>query len=217
MQLREFVELVGTDTGRRWIVRTFRQRLHSERISIQVRRDMDVPFTPEPAEIPLEVREVRPDDDLSFLEDVPGLPAEAAQHRADQRWLLEAGLPNCFVAVDTDGAVCYMAWLLFARDNQLIQARWGNWLPQLGSDEALIEGVYVSTRHRGKGIMTDASCKIADQAHAMGVRYVLGVIGADNIAPLRSAKSAGFHHYRRRVDRWRFFRRRIEYQPIDTP
>ena len=107
-----------------------------------------------------------------------------------------------------------MAWLLLARDNTLIRSRWGDWLPQLAPDEGLIEGVYVTTRHRGKGIMTDATCRLADRAHQMGVRYVMGIISADNVAPLRAAKSAGFLHYRRRVDRWLLFRRRIEFLPI---
>lgn len=176
---------------------------------------MSVPFDAPVAQIPLVVRSVRPEDDLSFIADVPGLSQEAAQHRADQRWLLSCDLPNCFVAVDPDDNVCFMTFLLLARDNALIQKRWGDWLPQLAPDEALIEGTYVSSHHRGKGIMTDACCRIADLASSeFGAQFVVGVISEANRPALKSADKAGFNPYARREDRWFLFRRRIRFVPF---
>ena len=214
MQIRELLGLVKSSTGRRWVARTARERLSSRQSSIGVRRDMSVPFTPPPAAIPLVLRNVQPDDDLSFIADEPGLPAEAAQHRADQRWLLESDLPTCWVAVDSDGVVRYMAWLLMARDNPLVRARWGDRFPELKPDEALIEGVYVSTGHRRLGVMTGASCAIADRAVELGVRYVMGFIGEHNTASLRSAEKAGFTPFVVRTERWVGFRRHVRFEPV---
>ena len=108
-----------------------------------------------------------------------------------------------------------MTFLLLPRDNAVIQKRWGNWLPQLAPDEALIEGTYVSSHHRAKGIMTDACCRISDLAASeFGVRYVVGIISEANRAALRSADKAGFYHYARREDRWFLLRRRIRFVPL---
>lgn len=213
MRIREAVDLVRTQTGRRWLVKTARSRLHSRRLSVGVRRDTHVPFTPPKSKIPLVIRHVQPDDDLSFIADVPGLSTEAAQHRADQRWLLSCGLPTCWVGVDSEGIVRYMAWLLMPADNELIRSRWGDWLPQLKPDEALIEGVYTSEEHRGLGIMTDVSHAMAEQARELGVRYVMGFIGEGNAASLRVAEKANFLPYLVREDTWFLFRRRIRFLP----
>jgi len=216
MIIAELTDKLRTAHGRRWLRQTLRMRLSSQTDSIAVRRDMDIPFTPEPAQIALEVRHLQPGDDLSCIADKPGLSPEAAQHRADQRWLLDANLPTCWVAIDSDGSVCYMAWLLTAQHNELIRSRWGDWLPALRPDEGLLEGVYVAADQRGLGIMAEASCHVSDQAHEeFGVRYMLGIIGADNGSSLRASEKCGYSPYMRREDRWRLFRREIRFVPIE--
>ena len=60
-------------------------------------------------------------------------------------WLFSSDLPTCWVAVDPDGTVCFMAWVFTARDNARVQARWGGLIPELQPDEAVIEG---TTRRR---------------------------------------------------------------------
>lgn len=214
MQIHELLGLVRSRTGRKWLGRTARERLSSRRTSIGVRRDMTVPFTPPPAAVGLVLRHVQPDDDLSFIADQPGLPPEAAQHRADQRWLLKSDLPTCWVAVDSEGAVHYMAWLLLARDNPLIRARWGARFPQLQPDEALIEGVYVSPALRSLGVMTAASCEVADRARELGIRYVMGFIGEQNVASLKAADKSGFSPFVVREESWIMLRRRVRFVPV---
>ena len=103
MRVQEGLELIRSPHGRRWLWRTARQRLYSRRVAIGVRRQLSVPYDVPPAKIPLAVRPLRPDDDLSFIAEAPGLSLREAQRRADQRWFLSAGLPNCWVAVAPDG------------------------------------------------------------------------------------------------------------------
>src|SRR4029078_10162625 len=126
MRVREVLELIRSSDGRRLLWLLARQRLYSRVVSIGVRRDLSVhvegvigralAVVPS-AKIPLVVRQLRPDDDLSFIDDVPGLDPRSAQMRADQRWLMSGDLPPPWVAVDPDGAVCFMTFLLTARDN----------------------------------------------------------------------------------------------------
>ena len=139
----------GSSNGRRWLWLTARKRLYSRGVSIGVRRDLSVYVAGDPAhdlaavppaKIPSVVRRLQPDDDLSFIDDVPGLDPRSAQIRADQRWLMSGDLPTPWVGVGPYGAVCFMTFLLTARDNAVIRARWGGLLPELQPDEALFEG-----------------------------------------------------------------------------
>jgi GNAT superfamily N-acetyltransferase len=167
-----------------------------------------------PAKIPLEVRPLRPDDDLSFIADVPGLDPREKQMRVDQRWLMSGDLPTPWVAVGPDGAVCFMTFLLTARDNAVIRARWGELLPELQPGEALIEGPFAGESARGLGIMKDACRQILERARDSGVRYVLGFIGEANLASLKVAEYGGFDPFLKREESWFLFRRRIRFVPF---
>ena len=162
---------------------------------LKVRSSADLAAVP-PAKIPLVVRQLRPDDDLSFIDDVPGLDPRSAQMRADQRWLMSGDLPTPWVAVGPDGAVCFMTFLLTARDNAVIRARWGELLPELQPDEVLIEGPFAGESARGLGIMKDACRQVLEVAHDSGVRYVMGFIGEGNVASLKVAEFGGFDPFR---------------------
>ena len=65
---------------------TLRQRFKSRRIAIGVRRDLQVDVPVSPPKIPLVVRHLRPDDDLSFIADDPGLSPRAASERLSLRY-----------------------------------------------------------------------------------------------------------------------------------
>jgi GNAT superfamily N-acetyltransferase len=213
MRVREGLELIRSSHGRRWLWQTARQRLYSRRVAIGIRRDMSVPLAVPRAKIPLVVRQLRPDDDLSFIAAVRELTPQAAELRADQRWLLSSDLPTPWVAVDPDGTVCFMTWLLTARDNAAIQARWGAMLPELQPDEALIEGIYTAESHRGLGIMPDAGTRIVEQARDSGARYGMGFIAEWNAASLKAGEKAGWIPFIKREERWVLFRRRIRFLP----
>ena len=215
MRVREGLELIRSSHGRRWLRETARQRLYSRRVAIGVRRDMSVPFIElPPAKIPLVVRQLRPDDDLSFIAAVPGLAPQVAQQRADQRWLLSGDLPPPWVAVDPDGKVCYMQWMLTARDNAAIRAQWGGLFPELQPDEALFEGPYAAPQHRRLGIMQEAAKQILEGARDSGVRYTIGFIGEGNVASLGVAEKGAFIPYLKREESWFLFRRRIRFRPL---
>jgi hypothetical protein len=222
-RVREGLGLFLSSDGRRWLWLTARKRLYSRGISIGVRRDLkeyvagdparDLAAVP-PAKIPLVVRRLQPDDDLSFLDDVPGLDPRSAQIRADQRWLMTGDLPMPWVAIGTDGAVCFMTFLFTAQDNAVIRARWGDLLPQLQPDEALFEGPYAGESLRGLGMMKDVLRQVLLAAQDDGVRYVSGFIGDANVPSLKVAEFGGFDPYLKREESWFLFRRRIRFLPF---
>jgi RimJ/RimL family protein N-acetyltransferase len=214
MRVREGLELIRSSHGRRWLWRTALQRLYSRRVAIGIRRDLNVPYAVPPAKIPLVVRQLRPDDDLSFIAAVPGLAPRAAQERADQRWFLSVDLPTCWVAVDPDGKPCFMTWLLTARDNELVRARWGGLIPELQPDEGMIEGIHTAESHRGLGIMPDATNQIMQRARVFGIRYTVGFIAEENVASLRAGEKHGAVPVAKREESWFLFRQRIRFVPF---
>jgi hypothetical protein len=169
-----------------------------------------------PAKIPLEVRPLRPDDDLSFIADDPEIDPRERQMRVDQRWLMSGDLPTPWVAVGPDGAVCFMIFLLTARDNAVIQARWGDLLPELQPDEVLIEGPFMAASGRGKGVMKDACRQILQAMSDSGVRYAMGFIGEANVASLKVAEYGGFDPFLKREESWFLFRRRVRFVPYSN-
>ncbi len=200
-------------TGRRRVWQGVRRRLHAPR-SIRAAPRLERALRGAPAKILFTVRPLRPDDDLSFIADDPELPAQAAREHIDQRLLLNADIPTCWIAVDSDGTACYMQWLIAARDNARIQAWWGGLFPELRPDEALLEGAYTADSHRGKGIMAHAMALIAEQARDFGAQHVITFVVKDNIASLKGCERAGFAPYIDREDSWTLF---SSARPLPTP
>lgn len=224
-RVREGLKLLRYGSGRRLLWLMARKRLYSRVVSIGVRRDLsvhvpgvigrDLAVVP-PAKIALEVRQLRPDDDLSFIDDVPGLDPRSAQIRMDQRWLMSGDLPTPWVAVDPDGAVRFMTFMLTARDNEAIRARWGDLLPQLQPDEILIEGPFAEESARGLGIMKEVAGRLLQIAHDSGARYAMGFIGEQNVATLKVVELGGLAPFVKREERWFLFRRRIRFLPLES-
>jgi hypothetical protein len=221
----KLVRFFCSSNGLRWLALTSRRRLRSRVVSIGVRRDLDVYVAGDPAhdlaavppaKIPLEVRPLRPDDDLSFIADDPEIDPRERQMRVDQRWLMSGDLPTPWVAVGPDGAVCFMIFLLTARDNAVIQARWGDLLPELQPDEVLIEGPFMAASGRGKGVMKDACRQILQAMSDSGVRYAMGFIGEANVASLKVAEYGGFDPFLKREESWFLFRRRVRFVPYSN-
>jgi hypothetical protein len=221
----EGLGLIRTSEGRGWLAFTVRKRLYSRGISIGVRRDLDYYVEGDPAhdlaavppaKIPIVVRKLQPDDELPFIADVPGLDPRLAQMRADQRWLLTGDLPAPWVALNSDGEVCFMTFLLTARDNAAIRARWGNLLPELKPDEAVFEGPYAGDNARGLGMMKDVLRQVLIAAKEDGIRYVLGFIGETNAPSLAVAKFGGFEPYCKREESWLLFRQRVRFLPLEN-
>jgi hypothetical protein len=216
MRPREAVQLIRTPMGRRWLRKNIRKRLYTRRESVCVRRDLTIPLPPLPAKIPLSVRPLRPDDDLSLIADEPGLAPEVAQLRADQRWMLSSDLPRPWVAIDSNGAVCFIAYLLTAKDNPQVQALWKGWLPEIQPDEVMLEGFFTAASHRGLGIMGDAGTRMLEEMCDSTIHYGIGFILTTNASSLRvGVDKAGWIPYLKREERWTLFHRRVRFYPVD--
>jgi GNAT superfamily N-acetyltransferase len=193
-----------------------REKLHSDTLSLGLYRDLSVPFDPPSAKIPIEVRPLRPQDDLPFLDiDKDLQPHGGALMRSNLLRLLKAGIPQCYVAFARDGQPCYVQWLFSPANNDRIQDFFGNLFPWLESDEALLEGAYTVEEFRGKGIMACAMAQIAERALDLGARRVITFVGENNTPSLKGCAKAGFTPYLKRYEHWNLFQRHIEFAPLE--
>jgi GNAT superfamily N-acetyltransferase len=197
------------------ILHTGKLHLRSESKSYGLRRDITVPFAAPEATLPIRVRPIRESDVATLLDagndEVSG---EGQRDRLIRMRMIEAKLPTCYVAVTEDDEPTYMQWLIGHRDNDTVQAIFGDRFPRLGPDEMLLEGAFTLEQWRGKKIMAAAMARIAERAADHGARWVITFVSVDNIPSLKGCKRAGFEPYLERTGNWRLFRHRSEFAPL---
>lgn len=118
-----------------------RKRIYSEDTCYGLRRDLNIPFEPPAARIPLTVRPLRKDD-IPFLLADSGKPLNRSALKDHLRriFLFKSGIHTCYVAATMDDKPCYMQWLVGPEDNEKILRHFKGGFPPLGPDEMLLEG-----------------------------------------------------------------------------
>ncbi|MEX0721769.1 MAG: GNAT family N-acetyltransferase [Balneolaceae bacterium] len=192
----------------------FLKRLYSTSLSVGLRRDISEDFENPNARIDISIRKLKNSDTRIILEH--GKFAKANPRLAEyQQNLVEADLPDCYVAVTEYNEPCYMQWLIGPEHNERLSELFGNSFPQLKKDEALLEAAFMRPAFRGKRIMPAAMSRITRKAKDMeGIRYVHTFVDIQNIPSLKGCKRAGFSPYIMREDRWFLFRRKITFASL---
>jgi len=189
------------------------RQLNSETESFGLCRDLQDNFDPPKAKINISVRHLKIDDIDSLLGHDPQDPIEA-RTISDQKSMLQAGIPGCYVAVTDEDKPCYMQWLISPVSNDMVAAHFKGIFPLLKPAEALLEGAYTPPAFRGMGIMPAAMAQIAEKAIGINASLVYTFVGIDNIASLKGCKRAGFEPYILRKDKWSLFSRSISFDSI---
>ncbi len=211
---RDAVRMIREGHSRR-LVESVKTRLESVTPSLGLARDLNVPFTAPDAKLKVEVRPLRPGEEIDFLAlDGPDMTDDAAHTILQQRRLLDSKVGTCWIAVDPDGRPAYMQCLVQPEHTDRLRGLFGDLYPRLLPGHALLEGAYTPPDFRGKGIMAHAMALIAASAADQDVRSVVTFVGEDNIASLKGCKKAGFWPYTRRLEVYRFGRRQVRYEPL---
>lgn len=186
------------------LLHAVRNRLWSDNEAVLLRRDLHVPHTAPEATIPITVRQATAGDRALMLDpDADSLSDEERWLRRARARLLDAGFGTCYVAATATGVPCYMQFLFGPDDNERIRRYFAGAFPWLKADEALLESAFTPEAFRGRKIMPAAMARIAAHAAALGARYVVTVVGPDNIASLKGCAGAGFAPSGRLLQRWR--------------
>ena len=218
MTLQQTARAVARRVGVRRVidVATKRQPYRSEWVALGLRRDLTVPFPAPAAKIPLTVRPLELRDYAALFD--PDNSAQLGDEwalRKNRGQLAAQGVGQPFVAVTESDDPCYVQWLLSPADNELLRTHFKGIFPRLAPDEALLEGAYTPAHYRGKGIMPAAMARIAELGAALGARWVVTFVSADNIPSLKGCDRAGFTPYVRRVERWNGLRRTVTFTPLN--
>ena len=166
-------------------INVVRQRIHSTEQAIVLRRDLEAPHTRPKAAIDIHVRPLTEADVPKILHAGEAASADDVLYRSRRRRPLESGLGTCFAAVTASDEPCYVQWLMGEQDNAQIQSYFGGAFPILEPGTALLEGAFTPAPFRGKGIMGLAMSLIAEKAADLESRYVITVVGTDNIPSLK--------------------------------
>lgn len=183
---------VGPSPLARRIVRRVREGPYKRQLSIGMRRDLTVPFTPVAAKVPLVLRDFDPDDMQHLF---IGEQETVERERRDLVWRLERAAykgfdTRCLVAADErTGRACHVQWLTQPGYSDDIRRAGG--LPTLGIGEALLENAFTAVHLRNLGIMTAAISMIAQRAAAMGTRVLHIYIDIENLPSRAAARRAG--------------------------
>jgi RimJ/RimL family protein N-acetyltransferase len=191
-----------------------RYRVQGETRSVGLRRDLLQPFERPAARAGITVRPVQDGDLAALWSESPGDDDAVEENARRYRYRMTvAGLPGCHVAVTSDDEPCHVLWLLTGRDNARVRWALGPLFPEVDDDSVLLEGAYTPVHMRGQGIMSSAMAAVAERGQALGARWALTFIDEGNVASIKGARRAGFEPYLLRIERWRWFRRTVVFEP----
>lgn len=179
------------------------------------RRDLALPFEPaaKPV-IPIRLRPFRDSDaarlfDLSYASRQGGAAIMDCLHDLA---LIDARIPNCYVATTDEGSPCYIQWLISHTANDRVESYFKGYIPPLERDEVVLEGAFIPFRYRGKKIMPLAMAQVAEKAKGIGARFAMTYVQDFNLPSIKGVLQAGFRPYVRRVSTRRPFYRHIEFE-----
>lgn len=178
------------------------KRWSSTNLAFGLKRDLLQPFEPPKARIAIAIKPYQPEFDPFFRED------------HSNAGLSTSGIRQGFMAVDESGTPCYRQWLMNWHYNPDIQRFWGGAFPVLNPGEALMESAFTPSAGRGKGIMSEAMCKIALKGLDDGVKEVITFVEVNNTASLKGCARAGFEPYILREEKWKRFKRTVHFRKI---
>lgn len=213
-RVRSVAELIGGG-HLRVLWQALRLRLYSRGEAVGLRRDLLQPLASPAAKVPLTVRPLTPRDCEALRTPDPKSTGADLYEQGSRVRVLESGLPTGYAAVDAQERLCYVQWLIGPAHSAQQRRYFHGAFPHLAPDTALLEAAYTFPSHRGLHVMSHAMAEIAQEARALGVRWVITFVGVDNIASLKGCQRAGFTPYVRRRHRWLLFHRRYTFEPLE--
>lgn len=190
------------------------KRFYSKSYSIGLRRDLNTYFDEPQAHIPITIRKLQASD-AQIFHPSGAFARKFPRLAAQQMNMIQANIPDCYVAASADNTPTYMQWLIGPQHYPRLAQAVGNIFPPLNNDEALLEAAFAYPEFRGMRIMPEAMARIAEKAKEIkGVRYVNTYVDIENIPSLKGCKRAGFSPFLLRTDSWFLFVRSVTFSPL---
>jgi RimJ/RimL family protein N-acetyltransferase len=109
-----------------------------------------------------------------------------------------------------------MHFLVAADQNDRLSNVFDGRFPPLADDEALLEFSFTLPEHRSRPVMPTVLLRLIELAAEQGARRVVAYPPVENARFIRFFLRLGFAPFCVRMDKWRLFVRRFEFQPVDS-
>ena len=194
------------------VLALLRRWLYSDATATGLAFTLDTPLAPRRPRRALTVRPMEPHEQDAFT-DPTDARGEGALVRINARHLFSTGIETCYVAVTDDGTPCYMQYLIGPDQNGKLAEAFGELMPPLAPDEALLEFAFALEQFRRVGAMPAVVPELALKAREQGAQRVVTWVPDRNQQVLRYFERNGFVRFAVRKERYRLFRRTVRFEP----
>lgn len=192
-----------------------RRRMNSDEIHFGFYFDLNKEITLSPPPFPLEIRPLFQEDiSQLFFSSTNHLASNEIKERIQRLLFLNASIPTCLVAAKSNQFPCALCWLISAEENERIEHYFKSGLPQLKSNEMLLEFIFVHPEYRGKKFMEWITKKLFLQAKSKGANRAIAFVADRNKISLNATHLIGWKPFLKKKVTWKFFKRRITYEPL---
>jgi hypothetical protein len=199
----------------RAVLRRIRNWLWRDYLAFGLTYDPREPVRGRIPRLQIEVRPIEPHDIPVFV--APPRVENARAHavtRANARHLLQSGLQTCYVGVTDEGPV-YMQFLVTADQNDRLVAVFDGLFPPLSEDEGLLEFAFTLKEQRTRPVMPSVLVRLLEIAAEQGLTRVVTYVPARHVNFVRFFLRLGFVPFAARIEKYRLFRRKVEFRPLD--
>jgi GNAT superfamily N-acetyltransferase len=209
--LRKLLWLVSTGQFK-VVFALLRRWLYSDATATGLARSLETPVAARAPRRTLSVRPIAPHEQEAFA-DTSDARGDAALVRINARHLFTTGIQTCYVAVTEDGTPVYMQYLIGPDQNGRLGDAFGELMPPLAADEAMLEFAFSREQYRSVGAMPAVVPELAQKARDRGARRLVTWVPDRNQAVLRYFERIGFVRFAARKERYRLFRRTVRFEP----
>jgi hypothetical protein len=165
--------------------------------------------------IPLRLMRLR-EHDLArlFLGDKGAYEGSEVKKRVERALFAHSGIGTCYVGVSENDLPCVACWLITASDNRKTQRFFRNGLPELRSDEVMLEQAYTHSAYRGNNLMAWITLNLFQEAARCGARRAIAFVHQENDVSLAASLRIGWKPYMIKDLSWRLMRRKVTFRPF---
>jgi ribosomal protein S18 acetylase RimI-like enzyme len=190
-----------------------KRQVYNKNLFLGLEENLDTNGKRIPSNLTYSLQQASEKDMEDLLAKAKSESKESVHELIERRWFYECGFHDCYVARTADtGELCFVAWLLSAKDNNLVNRNFKNRLPRLEEDELLLENCYTFEKYRGNSIMPSALLKLWQLARNKGFKRIITYVRKDNKSSLRAFEKLGLRKFEEIPELKLFFFTRRKYR-----
>ena len=182
--------------GLRVVFSQLRRQIYTKDTLLGLEMNLNKDIVPVSSRLKYSLRPASDKDMEEMLSKAKEETKESAHELIERKWFYECGFHDCYVARTAyTGDLCFVAWLISARDSNVVNQGFKSRLPSLNDDELLLENCYTFEEYRGNGVMPSVLVELWEMARSQGFKRLITYVRHDNIASLRAFEKLGFSRF----------------------